>query len=101
MVGFTIPRMIHLSEKSSLWKQGNFKYPSRFSVETMKEKKKTEQANKDKTSNKTNNQKLALRRKKKTRIKQTKTQTDFCARHSLNGNKIIKRNLLYRGIEVF
>ena len=28
---------------------------------------------------------------KKTRIKQTKTQTDFSARDSLNGNKIIKR----------
>lgn len=101
MVGFTIPRMIHLSEKSSLWKQGNFKYPSRFSVETMKEKKKQNRQIKIKQATKQTIKNLPCGEKKKTRIKQTKTQTDFCARHSLNGNKIIKRNLLYRGIEVF
>ena len=58
-----------------------------------KKKNKKKQANKNKTSNKTNNQKLSLR--KKTRIKQTKTQTDFCTRHSLNGNKIIVQRLCY------
>ena len=90
---FIIRRMIQLSGKSSLRKQRNFKYPSRFSAETTKKKtKKNKEKNKQiKTKQATKQTIKNFPCGKKTRIKQTKTQTDFCARLSLNGNKIIKR----------